>query len=221
MLGGSALQFSKAGHPLGGRYFSPPLRRVLRILIFCHHGRTRPSTMWIAAGWMRLFGPPEVSHMIAGAWSRRSAASSPGCWTSHKKKDKGETRIDVVDEYAFPGPVTVICKGPGCAAGGPSRASTAGSRAALDGVDFGPEANDHRSQQRRTAAVPAQVIGNGRVQPVPGRPDRPVPPKQPGQGHVLGDGERRRPGGAKAYPESRSSTTRCSCSSPGMRPRST
>ena len=40
---------------------------------------------------------------------------------------KGKTRIDVVDDFAFPGPVTVICKVLGLPLES-IRASTAGSR---------------------------------------------------------------------------------------------
>ena len=158
---------------------------------------------------MRHFGPPECPHMIAGFEPeiRRIFAGL-------LDDMKGKTRIDVVDEFAFPGPVTVICK----VLGVPLEAIPrfhGWIEAALDGLDFGPEANDPE-QQRRAAAVPA---AGGRDQAVPGRPARPVP-QAARSGHVVGDGQRRRPGGAPVPGVARQQR-RCSCSSPGMRRRST
>src|SRR5215207_9895184 len=53
----------------------------------------------------RHFGPPERPHMISDLEPeiRRITADL-------LDKMKGKTRIDVVDEFAFPLPVTVICK---------------------------------------------------------------------------------------------------------------
>ena len=120
---------------------------------------------------MRHFGPPECPHMIAGM-----EPEIRRIFTGLLDDMKGKTRIDVVDEFAFPGPVTVICK----VLGVPLEAIPrfhGWIEAALDGVDFGPEANDPE-QQRRTAAVPAQVaefnqfladlIDQYRKQPGPG-----------------------------------------------------
>jgi cytochrome P450 len=54
---------------------------------------------------MRHFGPPECPHMIAGM-----EPEIRRIFTGLLDDMKGKTRIDVVDEFAFPGPVTVICK---------------------------------------------------------------------------------------------------------------
>ncbi|WNO76878.1 cytochrome P450 [Streptomyces sp. AM8-1-1] len=98
----------------------------------------------------RHFGPPECPHMIADMEpeiGRIFAELLDGM--------KGKTRIDVVDEFAFPGPVTVICKVLGVPLEAIPRIHDWIEKA-LDGVDFGPEANDPE-QQRRLEAVPAQV----------------------------------------------------------------
>ncbi|WP_222266242.1 cytochrome P450 [Modestobacter marinus] len=120
---------------------------------------------------MRHFGPPECPHMIAGFEPeiRRIFGELLDNLT-------GKTRIDLVDEFAFPGPVTVICK----VLGVPLEAIPSFHgwiETALDGLDFGPEANDPE-QQRRAAAVPDAVtalrqylgdlIGQYRKQPGPG-----------------------------------------------------
>ena len=89
---------------------------------------------------MRLFGPPECPHMIAGM-----EPEIRRIFTGLLDDMKGKTRIDVVDEFAFPGPVTVICK----VLGVPLEAIPrfhGWIEAALDGVDFGPEANDPEQQ---------------------------------------------------------------------------
>ena len=120
---------------------------------------------------MRHFGPPERTHMVADFEPeiRRIFAEL-------LDDMQGKTRIDVVDDFAFPGPVTVICE----VLGVPLEAIPRFHdwiEAALDGLDFGPEANDPE-QQRRAAAVPAIVaefrqflvdlIDQYRKQPGPG-----------------------------------------------------
>ena len=99
---------------------------------------------------MRHFGPPECPHMIAGL-----EPEIRRIFTGLLDDMKGKTRIDVVDDFAFPGPVTVICE----VLGVPLEAIPRFHdwiEAALDGLDLGPEANDPE-QQRRAAAVPAIV----------------------------------------------------------------
>jgi fatty acid omega-hydroxylase len=99
---------------------------------------------------MRHFGPPECPHMIAGL-----EPEIRRIFTELLDDMQGKTRIDVVDDFAFPGPVTVICKVLGVPLESIPRFS-GWIETALDGVDFGPQASDPE-QQRRAAAVPARV----------------------------------------------------------------
>ena len=99
---------------------------------------------------MRHFGPPECPHMIAD-FEPEIRRIFGGLLDDMK----GKTRIDVVDEFAFPGPVTVICKVLGVPLESIPRFH-GWIETALDGLDLGPEASDPE-QQRRAAAVPAQV----------------------------------------------------------------
>ena len=82
---------------------------------------------------------------------------------------------------------------------GPGRA--AGGHPALPRLDRGsPGRGGLRPGGERPGAAAPRSGGSrpgGRVQAVPGRPDRPVP-QAARTGHVLGDGQRRRPGGAPA-----------------------
>ena len=81
----------------------------------------------------RHFGPPECPHMIAD-WEpeiRRIV-------TELLDKMKGKTRIDVVDEFAFPLPVTVICRILGVPLESIPRFH-AWIEAGLDALDLGPE----------------------------------------------------------------------------------
>ncbi|MGX1762231.1 cytochrome P450 [Streptomyces lydicus] len=120
---------------------------------------------------MRHFAPPECPHMIADFEPEIRRV-----FGELLNDMKGKTRVDFVDEFAFPGPVTVICKVLGVPLESIPRFH-GWIEAALDGLDFGPEANDPE-QQRRTAAVPDQVaefrqlladlIDQYRKQPGPG-----------------------------------------------------
>jgi fatty acid omega-hydroxylase len=100
---------------------------------------------------MRHFGPPECPHMIAGMESEIRRI-----FGELLDNMKGKTRIDVVDEFAFPGPVTVICNVLGVPHESIPRFH-GWIETALDGVDLGPEANDPE-QQRRTAAIPEVTV---------------------------------------------------------------
>ncbi|MER7834322.1 cytochrome P450 [Streptomyces sp. NPDC096040] len=96
---------------------------------------------------MRHFGPPECPHMIADFEPeiRRLTAEL-------LDQMKGKARIDLVDELAFPLPATMICK----VLGVPLEAIPRFHdwiETALDGIDFGPEANDPE-QQRRAQGAP-------------------------------------------------------------------
>ncbi|GES29236.1 cytochrome P450 [Streptomyces angustmyceticus] len=120
---------------------------------------------------MRHFAPPECPQTIADFEPEIRRV-----FGELLNDMKGKTRVDFVDEFAFPGPVTVICKVLGVPLESIPRFH-GWIEAALDGLDFGPEANDPE-QQRRTAAVPDQVaefrqflaglIDQYRKQPGPG-----------------------------------------------------
>jgi fatty acid omega-hydroxylase len=81
----------------------------------------------------RHFGPPECPHMIA-EWEPEIRRIVAGLLD----KMKGKTRIDVVDEFAFPLPVTVICRILGVPVESIPRFH-AWIEAGLDALDFGPE----------------------------------------------------------------------------------
>jgi fatty acid omega-hydroxylase len=103
------------------------------------HDRVRRATM-------RHFGPPhspelvssqeaEIKHIVAGLLD----------------KLKGKKRIDVVDEFAYPLPVTVICEVLGVPRQDEARFH-AWIEARLDGIDVGPEAASEEQQRLRERA---------------------------------------------------------------------
>jgi fatty acid omega-hydroxylase len=87
---------------------------------------------------MRHFGPPECPHMVADL-----EPEIRRIFGELLDKMKGKTRIDTVDEFAFPGPVTVICK----ILGEDIPRFRAWIEAALDGLDHGPEATSEEQQR--------------------------------------------------------------------------
>ncbi|HEY6590629.1 MAG TPA: cytochrome P450, partial [Actinomycetota bacterium] len=99
---------------------------------------------------MRHFGPPHSPRMISDLEPeiRRIVADL-------LDKMKGKTRIDVVDEFAFPLPVTVICKILGVPLEDIPRFH-AWIEAALDGLDLGPEATSE--EQQRLAAKTVESV---------------------------------------------------------------
>jgi cytochrome P450 len=101
---------------------------------------------------MRHFGPPGCPHMIADF-----EPEIRRIFTGLLDHMQGKTRIDVVDDFAYPGPVTVICKVLGVPLEDIPKFHD-WIEVALDGVDFSPEANSPE-QKRREAAVPAAVGG--------------------------------------------------------------
>ncbi len=98
----------------------------------------------------RHFGPPECPHVIADQEPeiRRLVAGL-------LDNMKGKTRIDVVDEFAFPLPVTMICKILGVPLESIPRFH-AWIETGLDALDLGPEATTPE-QQRLAAKAPAAV----------------------------------------------------------------
>jgi len=100
------------------------------------HDRVRRSAM-------RHFGPPHAPDLVASQEPeiRRIVAGL-------LDKLEGKTRIDVVDEFAYPLPVTVICEILGIPREDEPRFHT-WIEAAMDGLDFGPEAASEEQQRRR------------------------------------------------------------------------
>jgi cytochrome P450 len=90
---------------------------------------------------MRHFGPPHSPHMISDVEPeiRRIVDGL-------LDKMKGKTRIDVVDEFAYPLPVTVICKILGVPLEDEPRFH-AWIETALDALDFGPEGASAEKQR--------------------------------------------------------------------------
>jgi fatty acid omega-hydroxylase len=88
-----------------------------------------------------FFGPPDSPHQISDLEPdiRRIVADL-------LDKMKGKARIDVVDEFAFPLPVTVICKILGVPLDDIPRFH-AWIQTALDGLDLGPEATSEEQQR--------------------------------------------------------------------------
>jgi fatty acid omega-hydroxylase len=99
----------------------------------------------------RYFGPPELPRMIAD-WEpeiRRIVAGLLDEMT-------GKNRIDVVEEFAFPLPVTVICRILGVPLEDIPRFH-AWIEAALDALDLGPEGASE-DQRRRTEENVGNVV---------------------------------------------------------------
>jgi cytochrome P450 len=100
---------------------------------------------------MRHFGPPECPHMVADL-----EPEIRRIFGELLDKMKGKTRIDTVDEFAFPGPVTVICNVLGVPVEDIPR-FRAWIEAALDGLDLGPEATSE--EQQRLAQRSLEEVG--------------------------------------------------------------
>lgn len=120
---------------------------------------------------MRHFGPPECPHMIADLEPEIRRLT-----TELLDKMKGKTRIDLVEEFSFPLPVTMICKVLGVPLESIPRFH-AWIENALDGLDFGPEGNEPEQQLRREKAATevaallqflADLLGQYAKQPGPG-----------------------------------------------------
>jgi fatty acid omega-hydroxylase len=92
---------------------------------------------------MRHFGPPHAPDFIPHM--------EPECHrvvNAQLDKARGQTRIDVVDDYAYPLPVTVICKVLGVPLEDEPRFH-AWIAEMMDGLDLGPEAATDEGQRRR------------------------------------------------------------------------
>jgi cytochrome P450 len=128
------------------------------------HDRVRRSTM-------RHFGPPHTPDFVSSQEEgiRRIV-------TDLLDKLKGKTRIDVVDEFAYPLPVSVICRVLGVPEEDEKRFHT-WIEAALDGLDLGPEATSEEGQnlaklgqqaRQELSAYMADLLERYAKQPGPG-----------------------------------------------------
>jgi len=99
------------------------------------HDRVRRSAM-------RHFGPPHTPDLVAN-----QEAEIKRIVTNLLDQLKGKTRIDAVDEFAYPLPVSVICRILGVPEQDEKRFH-AWIEAALDGIDLGPEASSEEGQRR-------------------------------------------------------------------------
>jgi len=99
------------------------------------HDRVRRATM-------RHFGPPHTPDLVS---SQEDGIKR--IVTDLLDKLKGKTRIDVVNEFAYPLPVSVICRVLGVPEEDEKRFHN-WIEAALDGLDLGPEAASEEGQHR-------------------------------------------------------------------------
>jgi fatty acid omega-hydroxylase len=100
---------------------------------------------------MRHFGPPHSPDLIPGMESECQRIVN-----DLLDKAKGKTRIDVVDEYAYPLPVTVICQ----ILGVPLRDEPlfhAWIADLMAGADLGPEADTDEGQRRGEQAAASRT----------------------------------------------------------------
>ena len=98
------------------------------------HDRVRRATM-------RHFGPPHTPDLVSN-----QEDGIKRIVTGLLDKLKGKARIDVVDEFAYPLPVSVICRVLGVPEEDEKRFH-AWIEAAMDGIDLGPEASSEDGQR--------------------------------------------------------------------------
>ena len=99
------------------------------------HDRVRRSAM-------RHFGPPHTPDLVSN-----QEAEIKRIVTGLLDQLKGKTRIDAVDEFAYPLPVSVICRILGVPEQDEKRFH-AWIEAAMNGIDLGPEASSEEGQRR-------------------------------------------------------------------------
>jgi cytochrome P450 len=99
------------------------------------HDRVRRSAM-------RHFGPPHTPDLVSS-----QEAEIKRIVTILLDQLKGKTRIDAVDVFAYPLPVSVICRILGVPEQDEKRFH-AWIEAAMDGIDLGPEASSEQGQRR-------------------------------------------------------------------------
>jgi fatty acid omega-hydroxylase len=98
------------------------------------HDRVRRATM-------RHFGPPHTPDLVSSL-----EPAIKHIVTGLLDKLKGKTRIDAVDEFAYPLPVSVICRVLGVPEDDEKRFQ-AWIETALNGLDLGPEASSDEGQR--------------------------------------------------------------------------
>src|ERR1700746_3295159 len=98
------------------------------------HDRVRRASM-------RHFGPPHTPDLVSS-----QEEGIKRIVTDLLDKLKGKTHIDVVDEFAYPLPVSVICRVLGVPEEDEKRFH-AWIEAAMDGIDLGPEASSEEGQR--------------------------------------------------------------------------
>lgn len=118
-----------------------------------------------------FFGPPHSPRLISDL-----EPDIRHIVTDLLDRMRGKTRIDVVDEFAYPLPVTLICKILGVPLEDEQRFHS-WIEAALDALDFGPEAASEETRRRREGGrgsvqelerFMAGLIGQYADQPGPG-----------------------------------------------------
>ena len=90
---------------------------------------------------MRHFGPPHMPDLVSN-----QEAGIKCIVTGLLDKLKGKTRIDAVDEFSYPLPVSVICRVLGVPEEDEKRFH-AWIEAAMDGIDLGPEADSEKGRR--------------------------------------------------------------------------
>ena len=118
-----------------------------------------PTTAYVRAPSMITMDPPDHDRMRRAAMQHFGPPHAPDLVARQEPAIRrivaglldtlaGQTRIDVVDAFAYPLPVTVICAILGVPREDEPRFHT-WIEAAMDGLDFGPEAASEEQQRRR------------------------------------------------------------------------
>src|SRR5262245_42970065 len=148
----SLLHDPRVSSGLGNRPQAPPAEPISAIVLEPsiitsdppEHDRARRLMM-------RHFGPPHSPHLVSDLEPQIHRIVG-----GLIDKFKGKTRIDVVDEFAYPLPVTVIC----LVLGVPIEAEPrfhAWIQSFLDGLDFGPEGASEEQKRLRDAGFQSVI----------------------------------------------------------------
>ena len=144
--------------------------------------RTRRTTIEVRRQAMRHFGPPHTPDLIPSM-----EAGIQRLCNELLDKAKGKTRIDLVDDYAYPVPVMVICK----ILGVPLKDEPKFHAWIFDFMagltDLGPETD---TEEGKTPQARRDTRATDALAAVLGRADRGVP-QEAHRHHALEDGARR------------------------------